>query len=582
MTIATIKQLSVCPYNPQDVDFDNIEPYQSASNFYFALHDALDANYPFVFINCIDVGFIKRCIKGFAKYDAREFSFSNGYIENASWEIEDNCGITLSLPDSKQSIKKFHELLLNVEENYSVLLVHGFNSMVNKYPEVIEWLKMSVDFHANRANKSKWHSIIIVEPISNIPADLVPFSKMLELNPPDDEDIRRYYLKYLYDNKLEHIPSIPTNFNVFTLQKGLDLTHPQVAITPKEKELFDALRGFYPVEIDTLLNGVRTCGQIQVALNAKKELVKKTRGLRVVAVCDRDNEVGGLHNLKNFISETKKLLEHKGDLLRDGFALPKGILLVGMPGCGKSLSAKLVACQLGLPLYQLEMGSILGSKLGESETNFQMILRTVERVTPCVLWLDEMEKAFSGLDDSTGVMKHILGKFLTWLQDSDGSVFVFATANDISNIPPELKRKGRFDKVFGIQLPDTKERAEILMCHLKKISYIRQNYNDSSLYELCYKLSCNELKYKNEKDGRGVSGADIAAIVKTAYCKALLKGKRLTDNNDGGDSFLTEAIKYTMGENEMKKSFTQRDLMNVNRGYEKALNMLKESGFEPA
>ena len=227
------------------------------------------------------------------------------------------------------------------------------------------------------------------------------------------------------------------------------------------------------------------------------------------------------------------------------------------------------------------MGSILGSKLGESETNFQMVLQTVERVAPCVLWLDEMEKAFSGLDDSTGVMKHILGKFLTWLQDSDGSVFVFATANDISNIPPELKRKGRFDKVFSIQLPDRKERAEILKCHLKKISYIRNDFrgDDEKLLELCTKLSSKEFMYKDKDDreGRGVSGADIASIVKEAYYKASLEGKKLTDIHKHEESFLVEAITYTMNNN-----ITQRDLMNVGSGYKKALEILKQSGFESA
>ena len=155
--------------------------------------------------------------------------------------------------------------------------------------------------------------------------------------------------------------------------------------------------------------------------------------------------------------------------------VPKGVLLIGMPGCGKSLSAKTMANRFNVPLLKIELGSLLNKYLGESEHNFRDALKLAEAISPCVLWVDELEKAFQGdkNNSQSESSSRILGYMLNWMQEKKSSTFVMATANNVKKLPPELLRKGRFDEVFFVDLPNEKERQLILKYHLenKGISY---------------------------------------------------------------------------------------------------------------
>ena len=153
-----------------------------------------------------------------------------------------------------------------------------------------------------------------------------------------------------------------------------------------------------------------------------------------------------------------------------GLSFPKGVLLLGVPGCGKSLSAKAVAREWGLPLLRLDPANLYDRYMGESEKNFRRALETAERMAPVVLWIDELEKAFasSGSEDDGGVSRRIFGSFLSWLQDREGDVFVVATSNDVSTLPAEFIRKGRFDEVFFVDLPSSEVRRAILAIHLTR------------------------------------------------------------------------------------------------------------------
>lgn len=176
-----------------------------------------------------------------------------------------------------------------------------------------------------------------------------------------------------------------------------------------------------------------------------------------------DYEVGGLDNLKNWLRKREALI--KTDLSQTTLHPPKGVLLCGVPGCGKSLSAKAIATEWGLPLYRLDMGAVMGMYVGESENNLREALATADRVAPCILWIDEIEKGLASGAGDNSVTKRLIGQFLFWMQESTSKAFLVATANDVSSLPPELLRKGRFDEVFFVDLPTAAEREEILqMC----------------------------------------------------------------------------------------------------------------------
>jgi ATP-dependent 26S proteasome regulatory subunit len=181
-------------------------------------------------------------------------------------------------------------------------------------------------------------------------------------------------------------------------------------------------------------------------------------------------EIGGLQPLKAWINKRTKLFN--AAIIQNEIPKPKGLLLVGLPGTGKSLVAKTFGRLWNVPILKLDIGSLMNSLVGESEANMRQLLKTAEAVAPCILLIDEIEKAFAstttGISTDSGVSQRMFGTFLTWMADKTAPVFVVATANDISALPPELTRKGRFDEIFFVDLPNVAERIEILKLHLNK------------------------------------------------------------------------------------------------------------------
>ncbi|WP_309131206.1 AAA family ATPase [Brevibacterium sp.] len=180
-----------------------------------------------------------------------------------------------------------------------------------------------------------------------------------------------------------------------------------------------------------------------------------------------DCRVGGLGNLRTWLSRRERLMF--ADYTQLKITPPRGVLLVGVPGCGKSLSAKAIAQDWKLPLYRLDMSAVLGMYVGQSETRLREALQTADRVAPCVLWIDEIEKALASGGGDSGTSRRLIGQFLFWLQESTSRAFMVATANDISSLPPELTRKGRFDEIFFVDLPDACDREEILRMYFSSL-----------------------------------------------------------------------------------------------------------------
>ncbi|MBE3590570.1 MAG: AAA family ATPase, partial [Firmicutes bacterium] len=199
------------------------------------------------------------------------------------------------------------------------------------------------------------------------------------------------------------------------------------------------------------------------------------------------------------------------DLRDRGIRPPRGILLVGVPGCGKSLSAKAIAADCGLPLYRLDLATIHGQYLGQSEARLKEALSTADHLAPCVLWIDEIEKGLAGAMGAGdgGTSYRLVGQFLFWLQEGKARVFVVATANDVSLLPPELLRRGRFDELFFVDLPTPEEREEIIRIYVRR--GLKRDVDADLLKEL---VALSE----------GFSGADIESAVREVVKEAFLKG----------------------------------------------------------
>ncbi|MBM6949268.1 AAA family ATPase [Mordavella massiliensis] len=205
---------------------------------------------------------------------------------------------------------------------------------------------------------------------------------------------------------------------------------------------------------------------------AKDRLFSDISGLEKIEVDDNVKDVGGLEGLRKWLDEKKELLtpEKRDELRAKGLQPPRGILLVGVPGCGKSLSAKSISANWKLPLYRLDFATVQGSYVGQSEQQLKDALTTAENVAPCILWIDEIEKGLSGAGSSNdgGVSTRMVGQFLFWMQECKKQVFVVATANDVSMLPSELLRRGRFDELFFVDLPTADERRDILALYMRK------------------------------------------------------------------------------------------------------------------
>ena len=256
--------------------------------------------------------------------------------------------------------------------------------------------------------------------------------------------------------------------------------------------------------------GTLGAGCADEVLAEKEQTVRKEGILEFCKPGAGFADVGGLEPLKNWFTQRRQAFDSAGR--RFGLQPPRGVVLVGVPGCGKSLIAKALASDWKVPLLHLDLGKVYGSLLGESEERLRRALATAEAVSPCVLWIDELEKAFSGLGNTrdNGVARRLFGTFLSWLEDRAAPVFVAATANDIQRLPPEFTRKGRFDEIFFVDLPDQGERESIFRVHLAKRERAPASFDLAALAQ----------------SAQGHSGAEIEAAVIDGLYRAFDDGAR--------------------------------------------------------
>ncbi|MDR2019303.1 MAG: AAA family ATPase [Treponema sp.] len=335
-----------------------------------------------------------------------------------------------------------------------------------------------------------------------IPDELSSLVYFLELKPPSGEELADIAGTFAEQINLELDPEIRNKLSSMCV--GMS------------KDSFDQILKKAALKRETFNSDV-----ISIAREAKKQFVDKSGLLKYVDVNEKMDDVGGLGHLKWWLDQKKKAIFDPEAARERGIVPAKGILLVGMPGCGKTLSAKAIANKFGLPLLAMDLGSLMGKYLGESEENLRRALKLAENASPCVLWVDEIEKAFAGVGgDETGVSQRLFGYLLTWLNDKTARVFVVATANDIAVLPPEVLRRGRVDEIFSVDFPSAPERKEIFRIHLEKALKREPDFDLS------------EIARDKNPDGapctEGYAGSDIAALVNIAVETAWNQNKELS------------------------------------------------------
>ena len=363
-------------------------------------------------------------------------------------------------------------------------------------PEVVRGLRELAHFL-----KSTFTTAVVLSPILSIPPELEKEITVVDVPLPTFAELLQL---------LREIVALMEQSGRATV----DLQHGRV------DELVRAAQGLTLAEAENVFaraiadDGKLDASDIVMVLEEKRQVVRKSGLLEYFPVSQGLDSVGGLELLKEWL--VRRRVAFGEAARRFGLPEPKGILLLGVQGCGKSLTAKAVAAEWRLPLLRLDVGRIFSSFVGSSEQNLRKAIGVAESVAPVVLWIDEVEKGLSGVSSSgagdAGVTARVFGNLLTWLQEKTSPVFVVATANRIDLLPPEFLRKGRFDEIFFVDLPSEAERAEIFRIHL------RSKGRDPAAFDL---QALSDL-------ATGWSGAEIEQAVVAGLYDAFSEGVELT------------------------------------------------------
>ena len=368
------------------------------------------------------------------------------------------------------------------------------------------------DLHENL--KATQKTLVILAPVVRIPTELQKSITVVSLPLPCREDLSHVLESTL--NGLEDMAMKGDEKAKATLQSIQE----HLAVNGNKETLLSAGLGLTLDEFeDVLMKSIVQTHSLDtsVIVQEKEQIIKKSGILEFYTSLAEMQDVGGLQVLKDWMTMRKPAFGRKAQEF--GLKLPKGVLLTGAPGTGKSLMAKVTANHMGMPLLRLDVSKIFASHVGESEQNISVALKTAEAVAPCVLFIDEVEKALAGVQSSgtldSGVTARVFGSLLTWMQDHEKPVFLCVTCNNPTTLPPEFMRAGRFDEVFYVDLPSEDERKEIFEIHLRKVHRATEDYEVATL----------------SRATSGFSGAEIEAVIQDALHKAFFSGRELTSED---------------------------------------------------
>ncbi|MCC5911428.1 MAG: AAA family ATPase [Clostridiaceae bacterium] len=479
----------------------------------------IDALHPIIYINHFDFkvidGAISKVVQG-AKIV--EFNNALGAIDFYTKSPQIEC-----------DLEHFLKLSLdNGFENETFIVLKDIHNQLND-PKVIALLKRIAEDNLYRDDY--YATIFIVSAKKVIPFELENYITVFDIPLPTGLEIMSVIEEFIKDldivveqNVIDNIALSFKGLNEFQIKQILNLAYQDGGyIDAKDKRLI---------------------------LKEKEQFIKKTGMLEIVNFNEAIDDIGGLENLKEWLKKKAKIFSSLDKAIKFGVDIPKGIMIIGMPGCGKSLTAKATAGLFKIPLVRLDVGRLLGKYVGESEDNMRKALKLSEAISPCVLWIDEIEKAFAGIGGDGGgsdVTTRLFGQFLTWMQEKESTVFIVATANDISKMPPEFLRKGRFDELFFVDLPNGEERRKILEIHLKKRGKWSRDIDTIALIE----------------ETKGFNGADLEAVIKETIENAFINEKQTITTADLQKSIKdTKSISSTLKEkiSQIKDTISKIDI----------------------
>ena len=467
----------------------------------------IDAVFPILYINSYEEKKVDEIIKKSAGGRAIfEWNGVNGFVD---------FNTKVSYPMNHESLADVLKFLLDSNDIDGSLIVLKDVQPFLEEPKVVSTLKyISEKIGAGDIETS----IIIVSAVRKIPKELEPYVVILEVDYLNTEEIREIISEFIEANEVDMIR-----------EELLD-------------EMAIAFKGLSQFEIENILalayadDGELTRKDLALIFEQKQQMIMKSGILEMIPLKESLEDIGGLDNLKKWLTKKAKVLKNIEKAQQFGVDIPKGVLIAGVPGCGKSLNAKAAAKLFEIPLLRLDMGRLMGKYVGESEANMRKAIALAEAIAPCVLWVDELEKAFAGIGGTGGgadITTRLFGNFLTWMQEKKSAAFVVATANDITKLPPELLRKGRFDEIFYVGLPNDKERKKIFEIHISK-------RRKQDLYDINLDLLISKTK--------GYSGADIEGVVKESIENVYSEGKEKLTTED-----IMEAIRNTHSLSEIMK-----------------------------
>lgn len=448
----------------------------------------LVAGYPGLYIHSGEEARVDAMLQDIASQlhlHPKEWNLGYGWVDFVNKQPLGSQGPRIDLAESLPS-------LLDEDLDHKLFIIKDARSALENQPLAVARLKQLLN-RIQRHHRGK-AAVVLVSETLHIPSQIEAQMTLLSLPLPRGEEIS-------------------IQLDAVCLQ--LDLLVPDGF----RQRLHAACSGLNQEEIRSALAMVRQHHEqiSDVALlliqHEKEQIISKSGVLEMLRVSENATDIGGLENLKTWLSRRAQIFRRLSEARAARVLAPKGVLIAGMPGCGKSLTAKAAASLFQLPLLRLDIGSLLGKYVGESEHNMRRALNMAESVSPCILWIDELEKAFVGMNSGSGseVSSRLFGYFLTWMQEKTGAVFVIATANNITALPPELLRKGRFDEVFYVGFPNAAERGAILDIHLKGETLELEPRQRRKLVTQC----------------RDYAGADIQNAINEARETAFLDGRPL-------------------------------------------------------
>ncbi|MBO8093059.1 MAG: AAA family ATPase [Prosthecochloris sp.] len=418
-----------------------------------------------------------------------------------SWDIAAQFS-ELCPPDTPfQNRTATYESVLGIIAGYqgrAVFILKDFHHAWQHRSQVLRMLRNLASELPSRTNPL---TIILTSPEDNLPSELRHDIPLIETGNPGPERLHELLLRTAGPvNALEHAPS---GLVQRLVESALGLS------------LSEAGRAYRKALVRCGPHGLDERA-VRMVTHEKQHIIRNSGALELYPFTGSMVNVGGLGTLKTWLDERHDAFS--ADARDYGLTIPGGVALIGIPGTGKSLCAKVTAGHWGMPLLRMDVGALFSGLLGSSEQNVRKAIRIAEVIAPCVLWVDEIEKAFAGSEGDSGTASRVLATFLTWMQEKTVPVFVFATANKIHRLPPELLRKGRFDEIFFLDLPTHHERMGILEVHLRNHGY--------TMVPQRFDLE------KAAAETEGFVGAELQAVVNEAMFPAFRDNRRELETAD--------------------------------------------------